>query len=449
MRTDHALSWRTVHHSTTGAAHLNNAIGCQDSSASRVLDDGRWAYAVVADGHGSERYFRSERGAAFAVQVVEEVITSFRDRLAELDGEPTIGALAELWQAESAGVVPRWRELVHADLVADPPLLPGPDGGEPGVIRFLDKFVADRRHTQNYQLYLQLHWFAEYARELRDLAPASLGPLPLPTDPTWNAAKLGSWQARAYGTTVLAVLIGPRSMHWIRLGDGAMVEIVGGKARHLVGPPAEAFANETPSLCEDDADLKIVIDSVPIEERDVPSAVILTTDGLPNSYEDGERFLGFCEDLADRARSGADLAEGLSRWLPELSRRGSGDDMTVALAWATELPSRQTGDPDPSAATEPGPERLAPTATADPLPAADQVDPAVEEHADPTPPEPSAARVVERPAPADRPGGPIHEVVVQDEGPEAGVNPHVDQPTEMPDREEFDHDADHGHAAQH
>ncbi|MEU5692307.1 protein phosphatase 2C domain-containing protein [Actinosynnema sp. NPDC020468] len=379
-----ARSWRTAHHSTTGAAHLRSGAPCQDAGTAEVLDEGAWAFVVVADGHGSDHCFRSDRGAAFAVAAARQVVASFHRELRQVGGTPTIKTLADLWDTEARRLVPSWRYLVHADLVDNPPRLADLDR-EPGLRRFLDKVVGEGRHDRNYQTYLQLHWFAEYAGKRRDLAPERLGPLPLPSDPTWDVATLGGWQARAYGTTLLAVLVGPTSVHWLRIGDGAMLRFVDGRAQRLVEPPAEAFANETPSLCDDDADRRLVVDTDPLAESDLPSALLVTTDGLPNSYPSEAEFLHFCDDLVVRARRGDDVAEGLTRWLPELSRRGSGDDMTVALAWVGGGRGDHVAEPV----------RAAPVRSEAP---------AVEQP------------VVEEP-PDDRPGGAMHEVVEEERAP--------------------------------
>ena len=48
-------------HSVKGASHKASGTVCQDSSA--YLAEERYAVAVVADGHGSKKHFRSNIGS--------------------------------------------------------------------------------------------------------------------------------------------------------------------------------------------------------------------------------------------------------------------------------------------------------------------------------------------------------------------------------------------------
>jgi len=351
----HQWSWQTAHVSTIGASHLRNTIECQDHSDSQSFDSGQWAYVIVADGHGSGRHFRSGRGAEFAVQALREVFLTFQNYTQEFGPEAMVATAKAQWADAAQWVVTNWRMRVHADLIADPPRIPQKTGGEQGVKRFFDHVVAHEGYDWlATKLFPQLRAFQEYADEQGSGSPEGVPPLPLSSDPRWDLARFGNWQAKAYGTTLLGVLIRPDALHWLQLGDGAMVKIVGGQADYLAPPPAEAIANETPSLCDDDAVRKVQLGTMPIVVGDFPSALILTTDGVPNSYEEKAGFFKFCLDIADRANTSPDITPSLERWLPEISRQGSGDDMSVALAWATEVASshQELGAVPPQAGTE-------------------------------------------------------------------------------------------------
>ena len=62
-------------HSVMGASHEKTNLVCQDSSAFKVSD--HYAIAVVADGHGSKKHFRSHLGSKFAVEAAIEAIDRF------------------------------------------------------------------------------------------------------------------------------------------------------------------------------------------------------------------------------------------------------------------------------------------------------------------------------------------------------------------------------------
>ena len=56
-----------VHSTVIGDSHIRKGIVCQDSSGTVVTD--KFAIAVVADGHGSAKHFRSDVGSRIAVKI--------------------------------------------------------------------------------------------------------------------------------------------------------------------------------------------------------------------------------------------------------------------------------------------------------------------------------------------------------------------------------------------
>ena len=61
--------------SVIGASHIKKNIVCQDSSGYEVHE--KYAVAVVADGHGSKKHFRSNIGSALAVESAIETVRNF------------------------------------------------------------------------------------------------------------------------------------------------------------------------------------------------------------------------------------------------------------------------------------------------------------------------------------------------------------------------------------
>lgn len=333
-----SLVWQTEHSSLQGDKHVRDGSPCQDASDSRAFDDGRWAYVVVADGHGSDRHFRSAEGSALAVATMRDVFHSFRELVRTLDGPP-VAELAQAWESKTGEIVQRWRAKIHTHLVGNPARVPGKTGGERGLVRYLDDFVKRNGYSQLEQLFWQLRRFETYSADALSQDVEALGPLPYSSDPRWDQAKYGGWQAKAYGTTLLGVLVGPETVHWVQIGDGAMVQIVGGEASYIEPPPAEALGNLTPSLCDEDAQQKLRYGTIEIHDGQVPSGIVLVTDGVPNSYHDTDGFFRFCKDVSHRADTLPSFTAELPKWLQEISRKGSGDDVSVALAWSRELPT--------------------------------------------------------------------------------------------------------------
>ena len=66
--------------SCQGESHKADNKPCQDASFSAVYDDGL-AIAIVCDGHGGERYFRSDVGSRMATEVISESIKTFVEKV--------------------------------------------------------------------------------------------------------------------------------------------------------------------------------------------------------------------------------------------------------------------------------------------------------------------------------------------------------------------------------
>jgi serine/threonine protein phosphatase PrpC len=102
--------------SARGASHVHRKKPNQDAHGGWLL--GQWAIIAVADGHGSDSYFRSDRGSRFAVEAA-------RAALSALCADGTVGSsdldrvhtgLATLPQR----IVSAWRAAVTADMASDP-----------------------------------------------------------------------------------------------------------------------------------------------------------------------------------------------------------------------------------------------------------------------------------------------------------------------------------------
>jgi len=323
-------TWAAYSHSVKGEGHKRRSMPCQDASAAGVLGGGKWAYAIVADGHGSSRHFRSDRGARIAVEVLRETFEAVAGGPSEAESDPQgEGLTPAIWSEWAAShVVARWRSRVWADLLQDPPVAHRPATTEPTLEQHLEEVLSRDGRVRQALLVLQIEAFREFAAAH---SPQPGAPLPLSSDATWDATALGTWQASAYGTTLLGVLVGPHLMLLLQQGDGAIVEIRGGKASYAVPPPPEAIANATPSMCNDDAVNEVIATTRSVSATDSLTGLLLTTDGIPNSYTTLEGFFSFCSDIVVSGLREPGLEDKLRQWLPQISAKGSQDDMSIAL----------------------------------------------------------------------------------------------------------------------
>ena len=105
---------RTFALSQLGASHLLTAKPCQDASLSVITDE--YAMAIVADGHGGEAYFRSDRGSKMAVEAARDVLTQFLTSTHNLSAFPTGN-----WQRQlAAAILTDWQQRIENDYQQEP-----------------------------------------------------------------------------------------------------------------------------------------------------------------------------------------------------------------------------------------------------------------------------------------------------------------------------------------
>ena len=68
-----------MHQTVTGESHIRKKTVCQDSSGIVVNQD--FAIAVVADGHGSAKHFRSDIGSKIAVKITAGLLEKYMRRI--------------------------------------------------------------------------------------------------------------------------------------------------------------------------------------------------------------------------------------------------------------------------------------------------------------------------------------------------------------------------------
>jgi len=265
--------------SRRGAAHRRRGQPCQDSTLQQdfTLPGGLpLTLLAVADGHGGLAYHHSDVGSALACQAAAEVVAA---DLARLPAGGTTSAGADLMALR------RW---LAGDL---------PDALQ-------KRWLAAVRQ----------HWLAGPGR---GEAGAAFSPVP-------------------YGSTLGLLLLTPRWWALAGLGDWDLVRIdQAGAAELLSQEVAPAGAGEaTASLCQEGADLGGWFRSWvwPLDDQQLPFALVLCTDGIRKSCATDADFLALTAWLAagPEVRGAGDevfLVEALDR----ITAEGCGDDVSVAI----------------------------------------------------------------------------------------------------------------------
>lgn len=283
-------SWQFVGASVRGATHGRSGLCNQDAL--------RWwprsgkgppSILAVADGHGSFRHFRSHIGARLAVNTArrvlkEEVLAKLVDSQAAPD-LPAIKRTCEEWLPKV--LVRAWRERVETHARRAP--------FSPAELAIL----AESDGEQIVQRVLD--------------------------DP-----------ALAYGATLLALLVTETFLLYLQLGDGDILIVppAGDVSRPPFVQDDRLIANQTTSLCMSKAWLNTQIYFQPLAGPP-PALVLLATDGYANSFVNAQAFEQVGADLlaSIRADGLASVDEQLGEWLRTTSEAGSGDDITVGLAY--------------------------------------------------------------------------------------------------------------------
>lgn len=256
-----------------GASHVKNDKECQDASESCYTDN--YAIAIVCDGHGGEDYVRSAVGSSLACDTAKELIINF---IAENNAESLAADYAASLKTLEEKIISQWNEAVLTHF-EDNPLT------EAETADLSEK--ARRRYLEEKKV------------------------------------------AGAYGTTLIAVAITEKYWFGIHIGDGKCIAVnPEGKFLQPIPWDKKCFLNSTTSICDTDA----INNFRHFYSEKLPYAVFVGSDGIDGCFNSTERLKSFYNTvLYSFANGDFDTAVSeLYDYLPRLSAKGSGDDMSIA-----------------------------------------------------------------------------------------------------------------------
>jgi serine/threonine protein phosphatase PrpC len=265
-----------------GAAHRRNSLPLQDSKRIEEISE-HITIISVADGHGSDKCPRSDRGSLIAVNVFCDVMKKY---------------LLNYGQTEE---------------------------GMTGLVTFLNR-EGDMRFAQD----ICEEWQARVRKSFNKNKIESLLDEQGNTD--WKKAYA------LYGTTLLGLLITDTFIFSFQIGDGDINIVTADEVSPLV-EPEKFLGTETHSLSKPDA-WRNAVASLRRKEADgdLPYLYMLSTDGFVNSYASEGEFKKTCREYYEMiGEHGFDaVKDNLAKWLKETSELGCGDDITLVLAYMAE-----------------------------------------------------------------------------------------------------------------
>lgn len=151
-----------------------------------------------------------------------------------------------------------------------------------------------------------------------------------------------------YGCTLAAVAVAPGQLLVLQIGDSdVLFGYPDGRIERPLPVDQGLIGEQTYSLCAVDAAQRFRVTTMaPGGPLDWPDFVMLSTDGIAKSFADEKAFLAIARQYRDTVQK-VGLPEVLGRlddWLAEVSRRGSGDDVTLCLASRTAGSAPAAGD---------------------------------------------------------------------------------------------------------
>lgn len=271
-----------------GVSHIKSQKPCQDYVAAFENDDA--SVIVVSDGHGSSNFTRSDRGSRFACEVSVDAAKEFLKELNHNDLEREELRDAVVMQL-CKHILLRWNSLVDEDAAENP---------------FTEEEVEKVSDKYKYR-YLN-----------------------------------GEAVEHAYGCTLILVILTQNFCLAIRNGDGECVAVDRGGCFATPIPWNEKCElNITTSLCDEEA----IADFRYFYSNELPAAIFAGSDGVDDSYTSVDELYNLYRHICLRALTeGTDAAaEYVEQLLPEITRRGSTDDVSIAgLINLTTLRDAQT-----------------------------------------------------------------------------------------------------------
>ncbi len=302
---------KALHYSCQGESHKATDKVCQDYSYSEVSD--RLAIAIVCDGHGGKRYFRSDVGAKYATEITKKCVTEFIDGVGD-----------ELFKGKAFTQVSALNTEIKNE-------------------NYDKKTKVDVAMRQLFSSIIY-RWqenirFHAYNTPLTDEERSTLAPQYVADFENKESLE------KTYGCTLMCYVRTDAFWLAFHLGDGKFIAFnKAGEWSEPIPWDERCFLNKTTSLCDNDAldEFRYCYQG----DGEYPPIVFLGSDGIDDSFGETSNMVNFYAQVAKMFATEPFEAcvASIESTLPELSVRGSQDDMSVACVYdETILPEVTKG----------------------------------------------------------------------------------------------------------
>lgn len=287
-----------------GESHKATNKVCQDYSYSKTYENGI-VVAIVCDGHGGKRYFRSHIGSQLAGEITEKNVKTFIESI-----DSTL--FVEKPYTSSSAIA---TQITNASF-----------DKENNVDKAFRQLFSSIIYEWNTKIVEHANNTPLTEEELNDM------------ESQWvEDFNNGKSLEKVYGCTLMVCVITPTFWFAFHIGDGKCVSFDNeAKWSEPIPWDERCFLNKTTSLC----------DSTAIDEfrycyqgkGEYPIAIFLGSDGVDDSFGAEENLVNFYVQIIKEIikESKDDVIKEIESTLPQLSKIGSKDDMSLAVIYNKE-----------------------------------------------------------------------------------------------------------------
>lgn len=292
----------SLKHTCQGESHKASNKPCQDFSLAESKD--AYAVAIVSDGHGGARYFRSDKGSELAVRCAKKAIAKFVKETSN----------TQIFKGKiltQAGINPE---------KSDDKIYTALSWLVSSIIRQWNSEILKDAQTHSITEWEQQHVEQNYLDEYTRSLSGDEGTL-----------------EKIYGCTLMAYVMTEEYWFAFQIGDGKMVffNLVdhGMEANQFIPWDDKCFLNKTTSICDSDAASEFRF--AYCGDGSFPEAVFLGSDGIDDTYGDGDKLTDFYIRIYKEIATSSpkQVKKTLASDLPIISKMGSQDDMSIACIY--------------------------------------------------------------------------------------------------------------------
>ncbi len=296
---------------TGGASVLGNSHKAKNKPNQDnyvVCSNEDFTIICVADGHGGDSHFRSDKGSSFAVEAALDVLKKYAHQLLGFDflrwdlvanNQGNLELEKNIIQIKQS-IFDKWKNMIEDNLKNEP----------------FSLFRSEERTINSFVNKIDPESCFKIVEKGKEAILINKN----------SYIKISQNPIIAYGSTLMCLLVIKDSALILQLGDG---NILFNNLETVVAPfinLEEQMANETDSLCQND----------PSKMRhqffnSVPDLITISTDGVANSFPSEETIEEPILEIRKDYLNGVDnekIEEDLSSFLNKLTLKGSGDDCT-------------------------------------------------------------------------------------------------------------------------